>query len=82
MVLFPVLKPGVRIAPHHGFLNTRLICHLPLVVPPGCFLRVGNDTRSSARQSWVFNDLIEHEAWNSSNQPRVILGSSTSGAPS
>jgi aspartyl/asparaginyl beta-hydroxylase (cupin superfamily) len=74
MALFSVLKPGVRIAPHHGFLNTRLICHLPLVVPPGCFLRVGNDTREFRKgQAWVFDDSIEHEAWNSSNEPRVIL---------
>jgi aspartyl/asparaginyl beta-hydroxylase (cupin superfamily) len=74
MALFSVLKPGVRIAPHHGFLNTRLICHLPLVVPPGCFLRVGNDTREFGKgQAWVFDDSIEHEAWNSSNEPRVIL---------
>lgn len=74
MVLFSVLKPGVRIAPHHGFLNTRLICHLPLIVPPGCFLRVGNDTRELRKgASWVFDDSIEHEAWNSSSETRVIL---------
>jgi aspartyl/asparaginyl beta-hydroxylase (cupin superfamily) len=74
MALFSVLKPGVRIAPHHGFLNSRLICHLPLIVPPGCFLRVGNDTRQVRKgQAWVFDDSIEHEAWNSSDQPRVIL---------
>jgi aspartyl/asparaginyl beta-hydroxylase (cupin superfamily) len=74
MALFSVLKPGVRIAPHHGFLNSRLICHLPLIVPPGCFLRVGNDTRQVRKgEAWVFDDSIEHEAWNSSDQPRVIL---------
>jgi aspartyl/asparaginyl beta-hydroxylase (cupin superfamily) len=74
MALFSVLKPGVRIAPHHGFLNTRLICHLPLVVPPGCFLRVGNETREFRKgEAWVFDDSIEHEAWNSSGEPRVIL---------
>jgi aspartyl/asparaginyl beta-hydroxylase (cupin superfamily) len=74
MVLFSVLKPGVRIAPHHGFLNTRLICHLPLIVPPGCYLRVGNDQREFQKgKAWVFDDSIEHEAWNSSNEPRVIL---------
>lgn len=74
MALFSVLKPGVRIPPHHGFLNARLICHLPLIVPPGCFLRVGNDTREWHKgQAWVFDDSIEHEAWNSSNETRVIL---------
>lgn len=74
MALFSVLKPGVRIAPHHGFLNSRLVCHLPLIVPPGCFLRVGNDTREWHKgKAWVFDDSIEHEAWNSSNETRVIL---------
>ncbi len=74
MALFSVLKPGVRIAPHHGFLNTRLVCHLPLIVPPGCFLRVGNDQREWRKgEAWVFDDSIEHEAWNSSNETRVIL---------
>jgi aspartyl/asparaginyl beta-hydroxylase (cupin superfamily) len=74
MALFSVLKPGVRIAAHHGFLNSRLICHLPLIVPPGCFLRVGNDQREFRKgRAWVFDDSIEHEAWNSSNATRVVL---------
>jgi aspartate beta-hydroxylase len=73
-ILFSRLKPGAKIAPHTGYTNTRLICHLPLVVPSGCFLRVGNDTRQVERaKAWVFNDTIEHEAWNSSSEPRVVL---------
>jgi aspartyl/asparaginyl beta-hydroxylase (cupin superfamily) len=55
-------------------VNTRLICHLPLVVPPGCSFRVGNDKRPVAEgKAWVFDDTIEHEAWNASNATRVIL---------
>lgn len=74
MALFSVLKPGVRIPPHHGFLNTRLICHLPLIVPPGCYLRVGNDQREWRKgQAWAFDDSIEHEAFNPSGETRVIL---------
>lgn len=73
-ILFSLLKPGVRIAPHTGFLNSRLICHLPLVVPPGCHFRVGNDERQWEKgRAWVFDDTIEHEAWNSSDQTRVVL---------
>lgn len=73
-VLFSLLRPGAHIPPHTGVLNTRLICHLPLVVPPGCALRVGNDTRSCVEgKAWIFDDSIEHEAWNRSDQPRVIL---------
>ena len=74
MVLFSVLKPGAHIPPHHGFLNSRLICHLPLIVPPGCHFRVGNDRREWRRgEAWVFDDSIEHEAWNTSRETRVIL---------
>lgn len=73
-VLFSLLRPGARIPPHHGLVNTRLICHLPLIVPPGCGFRVGNETREwVAGKAWAFNDTIEHEAWNNSSETRVIL---------
>lgn len=74
MVLFSMLKSHTKIAPHHGFLNTRLICHLPLVVPNNCGLRVGNEIRNWKRgELVVFDDSIEHEAWNNSDQDRVVL---------
>jgi len=74
MALFSVLKPGTRIEPHTGHVNTRLICHLPLVIPPDCGIRVGNDERQWQRgKLMVFDDTIEHEAWNSSDQVRVVL---------
>lgn len=74
MVLFSVLAPGTHIQPHNGMLNTRLICHLPLVVPAGCRLRVGNDTRDvRAGEMLIFDDSIEHEAWNDSGDIRAIL---------
>ncbi len=73
-VLFSLLRPGARIPPHNGFVNTRLICHLPLIVPEACGLRVGNDTRTPVEgKAWVFDDTIEHEAWNNSDRTRVIL---------
>jgi aspartyl/asparaginyl beta-hydroxylase (cupin superfamily) len=73
-VLFSLLRPGARIPPHHGFMNARLICHLPLIVPPNCGLRVGNETREWREgEVVVFDDSIEHEAWNSSNEPRAVL---------
>jgi predicted TPR repeat methyltransferase len=73
-VLFSLLRPGARIPPHTGIVNTRLICHLPLLVPPNCGLRVGNDTRVPVEgKAWLFDDTIEHEAWNDSSLPRVIL---------
>ncbi len=72
--MFSLLRPGTRIPPHNGLVNTRLICHLPLIVPAQCGLRVGNDTREPVEgKAWVFDDSIEHEAWNLSDQVRVIL---------
>jgi aspartate beta-hydroxylase len=73
-ILFSVLKPGAHIPAHNGFVNTRLICHLPLIVPPGCYFRVGNDEREWVEgKAWVFDDTIEHEAWNRSDRTRVVL---------
>jgi len=73
-ILFSKLKPGARIPPHHGLINTRLICHLPLIAPAGCRFRVGNDTREwHEGQAWAFDDTIEHEAANESGLDRTIL---------
>ena len=74
MALFSVLQPDTHIPPHSGMLNTRLICHLPLIVPPDCSLRVGNDIRPVERgKLMIFDDSIEHEAWNRSDATRVVL---------
>lgn len=73
-VLFSRLTPGARIPPHNGMINARLICHLPLLVPGNCLFRVGNETRAWAEgKAWVFDDTIEHEAWNGSDRDRTIL---------
>jgi len=73
-VMFSLLRPGARIPPHNGFLNTRLICHLPLIVPETCGFRVGNDVRSwETGKALMFDDTIEHEAWNESGKVRVVL---------
>ena len=73
-ILFSKLAAGAQIPPHSGMLNARLICHLPLIVPAGCEFRVGNDVRSWAEgRAWVFDDSIEHEAWNRSSEDRYIL---------
>jgi aspartyl/asparaginyl beta-hydroxylase (cupin superfamily) len=73
-ILFSALRPGARIRPHHGFTNARLICHLPLIVPRDCALRVGNETHAWREgELVVFDDSMEHEAWNLSNELRVVL---------
>ena len=74
MALFSRLRPGAHIKPHHGLLNTRLICHIPLVAPPDCRLRVGNETRAwEEGKALIFDDSIEHEAWNGSDRTRTVL---------
>lgn len=74
MALFSRLMPGTRLPPHTGTLNTRLICHLPIIVPGDCSIRVGNEIRSWKRgEMLILNDSIEHEAWNTSNAQRVVL---------
>jgi aspartyl/asparaginyl beta-hydroxylase (cupin superfamily) len=72
--MFSLLKPRTRIPPHTGVTNVRLVTHLPLIVPEGCGFRVGNDTRQwIPGRAWVFDDTIEHEAWNDSDKLRVVL---------
>ncbi|MGX4642220.1 aspartyl/asparaginyl beta-hydroxylase domain-containing protein [Massilia sp. SYSU DXS3249] len=72
--MFSVLKPRTKIPPHTGVSNVRLVTHLPLIVPPACGFRVGNDTRAwEEGKAWVFDDTIEHEAWNDSDALRVVL---------
>lgn len=71
---FSILDARTRIPAHTGVTNTRLTVHLPLVVPPGCGFRVGGTTREwLPGKAWVFDDTIEHEAWNDSDTPRAIL---------
>jgi aspartate beta-hydroxylase len=71
---FSVLKPQTRLPPHTGTTNTRSIVHLPLIIPDKCGFRVGADTREWKKgRAWVFDDTIEHEAWNDSDETRVIL---------
>lgn len=73
-IMYSMLKAHARIPAHTGMLNTRLICHLPLVVPPNCGFRVGNEVREwEVGKLLIFDDTIEHEAWNDSDQDRVVL---------
>jgi aspartate beta-hydroxylase len=71
---FSILDKKSHIPPHTGVTNARLIVHLPLIVPGNCRFRVGSETREwEPGKAWVFDDTIEHEAWNDSDLPRAIL---------
>lgn len=72
--LFSILTPGSHILPHTGVTNTRLVTHLPLIVPPDCAIRVGGEEHVWQEGRCVtFDDTWEHEAWNRSEQTRVVL---------
>jgi aspartyl/asparaginyl beta-hydroxylase (cupin superfamily) len=71
---FSLLEPRTRIPPHTGTTNIRLTVHIPLIVPPQCGFRVGTQTRQwQPGTALIFDDTIEHEAWNDSDEERVIL---------
>ena len=73
-VLFSVLTPGSHILPHHGVTNTRLVTHLPLIVPEDCAIRVGGvDHVWQEGRCVTFDDTFEHEAWNRSDKVRAVM---------
>jgi aspartate beta-hydroxylase len=73
-VVFSSLQAHTHIPPHTGSSNARLLVHLPLDLPGPARFRVGNDERSwQMGQAWVFDDTIEHEAWNDADRVRTIL---------
>jgi beta-hydroxylase len=71
---FSWLEPGTHIKPHVGYTPAVLRCHLGLIVPDHCALRVGPEVRSwQEGKCMVFDDTTEHEAWNRSDAVRVVL---------
>jgi aspartate beta-hydroxylase len=73
-VLYSVFTPGTHLLPHRGVTNTRLVGHLPLIVPEHCALNVGGEIHEwQEGRVVVFDDTYEHEAWNRSGSTRVIL---------
>ena len=73
-IMFSLLRARAKIPPHTGMINTRFVCHLPLIVLPGCGFRVGEETREwRVGELMVFDDSVEHEAWNDSDLDRLVL---------
>jgi aspartate beta-hydroxylase len=73
-LVFSLLDAGARIPPHRGLTNVRLVLHLPLIAPPDCALRVGDEVHAWQKgQAMLFDDTVEHEAWNESDRLRVVL---------
>lgn len=74
LVEFIVMKPGIAIPPHKDDINTSLTCHLGITIPENCGIRVGGETQNLKKRDILFFDnSFEHEAWNKSQEERVIL---------
>jgi aspartate beta-hydroxylase len=74
-VCFSLLAPGSHIMPHYGVTNSRLVMHLPLVVPADCALNVigAGEHHWQEGKLMMFDDTYQHEAWNRSGETRLIL---------
>ena len=71
---FSRMAPRTHIKPHIGWAASVYRLHLGLVVPLNCKLRVAGETRHWAEgECWIFDDTVEHEAWNDSDSDRGIL---------
>ena len=72
---FSILQPGTIIYPHEGYVDSVLRMHLGVIVPEGDLrLRVGQDVRSwEEGKCFIFDDTVEHEVWNRTDQKRVAL---------
>lgn len=72
---FSVIRPQSTIVRHYGVTNSRLVMHLPLIVPPGCALNVidAGEHHWKPGELMMFDDTFQHEAWNHSDQPRLIV---------
>ena len=71
---FSFMRPGTHIKPHHGFPEGVLRYHIGMIIPGKCGIRVGEAVRGwEAGKSFVFDDTMNHEAWNHSDKRRIIL---------
>jgi len=74
-VCFSVMRPGAHILPHRGVTNVRSVLHLGLDIPDSCALNlIGiEELHWQPGRCFAFDDTYQHEAWNRSDQTRVIL---------
>ena len=73
-IMFSALNPKSHLARHVGPINGVLRGHLPMIVPKGCRIQVGDDVREwEEGKVMVFDDSFFHEVWNDSDQLRIVL---------
>ena len=71
---FSVMAPGTHVKAHCGPTNTKLRCHLGIIVPDSSRIRVA-DQVINWRESGciVFDDSFEHEVWNPDEERAVLI---------
>lgn len=76
-VFFSILEPHTRLTEHRGPYKGVLRYHLALLVPreyEKCGIRIEDEIRNwQEGKSMVFDDSFLHEAWNDSDEIRVVL---------
>ncbi len=76
-VAFSILKPNTQITPHLGDTNTIIRHHLSIQIPSEvekCGFKIAEEIRHWEEHSLLaFCDAIRHEAWNNSDEERVVL---------
>jgi hypothetical protein len=73
-IMFSALNPHSRIPPHVGPMNGIVRAHLPLIVPDGCYIRVGSEERTwHEGKLLAFDDSFEHEVFNHGDGVRIVL---------
>ena len=72
-----IMEPGTHVPLHRGLTKSWLNCHLPLIIPDDgkrCEIAINGEIHQWRYGEWlVFDETYEHEVWNESDQPRVML---------
>lgn len=72
---YSVLLPGAEIAPHRGYSKAVVRMHYGLEVPKGDLglLVDGHKLFWHEKEAVIFDDTLEHSAWNRTNQIRAVV---------
>lgn len=72
---FSAMAAGTHVAPHCGFTNAKLRCHIPLELrASGNRIRIADTIYAwKLGEILIFDDSFEHEVWNDSDARRVVL---------
>ncbi len=76
-VFFSIMEPNTHITPHRGVYKGFLRYHLGLIMPNEknkTAIKIGDAIYYwEEGKAFLFDDTFEHEAWNKTNEQRIIL---------